>query len=46
MGHNFATDVVTAILIMAGTAAITIPITIGAVLQIQEKRSKKQDKNQ
>jgi len=37
MGHNLTTDIVTMVLIIFGTCAVVIPITIGAVLQLQEK---------
>ena len=37
MGHNLATDIATIILVIFGTCAVVIPITIGAVLQLQEK---------
>lgn len=39
MGHNLATDIMTALLIVFGTAAITIPVTIGVVLQLQKKEA-------
>jgi len=37
VGHNLTTDIVTMILIIFGTCAVVIPVTIGAVLQLQEK---------
>jgi hypothetical protein len=40
MGHNLATDIVTMILIIAGTTAVTVPITIGFVLQFQKNKDK------
>ena len=40
MGHNLATDIATVILIMAGTCAVVIPITIGFVLQFQKNKDK------
>jgi hypothetical protein len=44
MGHNLATDIFTVILIVLGTCAVAIPVTIGIVLQLQKEKVAIHDK--